>query len=221
MDVIRRLSALGFFFVPRGDSLDAIIDRITQLVDQVSDDSAAASLHFARAQRAQIAGDYALAIDQGLLAAKDTALRRIYLSLTMRPALWGRDLARARQVADQLDATVETGADVTASRLASRAGIAALEGRIDEALAGYRQSLSVFRSIHADWLVAGHELDLIMVVGGDHPAAREAAAEARPILERIKARAWLEVLDAAMARQATEDALADATKGGALSHAPG
>ncbi len=208
MDVIRRLSVLGFFFVPRGDSLDAIIDRIAELVDQVSDDSAVASLHFARSQRAQMAGDYALAIDQGLLAAKDAALRRIYLSLTMRPALWGRDLARARQVADLLDATVETGADVTASRIASRAGIAALEGRIEEALAGYRQALSVFRSIHADWLLAGHEIDLVMVVGGEHPAAREAAAEARPILERIKARAWLEVLDAALASRPSDPARA-------------
>jgi class 3 adenylate cyclase/tetratricopeptide (TPR) repeat protein len=197
-DQIRRLSILGFFLGPRGESLDAIIDRIAQLVDQVSDSSAVASLHFARAQRALMATDYALAIDEGLLAAEDSALSRIYLSLTMRPALWGRDLARAREIADRLDAAVETGGDVTASRTASRAGIAALEGRIDEAVGGYRQAFQYFRSNGDAFLLAGIELDLVMLLGSAHPAAREAAAEARPIFERIQARAYLERLDAAL-----------------------
>ncbi len=198
-DQIRRLSVLGFFLGPRGESLDSIIDRIAGLVEEVSDESARASLHFARAQRALMMADYALAIDEGLIAATDSALSRIYLTLTMRPALWGRHLARAREIADRLDAAVETGGDVTASRIASRAGISALEGRIDDAVAGYRQAFNWFRSNGDHFLLAGIELDMIVVIGANQPAAREAAAEARPILERIKARAWLEVIAAAVA----------------------
>jgi hypothetical protein len=120
----------------------------------------------------------------------------------MRPALWGRDLARARQIADLLDAEVVTGGDITASRVAARAGIAALEGRVDEAIAGYRQAFLYFRSIGAAYLLASHELDLVLLVGAEHPAALEAEAEARPILERIGARPWLELLDAALAANA-------------------
>ncbi len=199
MDEIRRLSVVGFFLGPRGDSLDEIIRRLEQLVDQVSDDSALSSLHFTRSQRALSVSDYATAIDESLSAADDPALRRIYLSLAIRPALWSRDMARAREVSALLDATVETGTDAAASRIATHAGLAALEGRTDEAIAGYRQAFQMFRSMGADYLVAGHQLDLVILVGPTHEAAREAAAEARPTFERIKARAYLERLDAALA----------------------
>ena len=197
-DQIRRLSVLAFFLGPRGESLDTIIDRIARLVDQVSDSSAVGSLHLVRFLRALMNGDYALAIDEGLIAAEDAALSRIYLSLSMRPALWSGDLGRARAIADRLDAAIETGGDVTASRAASRAGIAALEGRVDEAVAGYRQAFQYFRSNGDAFLLAGIELDLVILLGPAHPAAREAAAEARPILERIKARSYLARLDAGL-----------------------
>ncbi len=198
-DVMRRLSVLTFFLAPRGDSLEALIDRMAELVDQVSDKAAPAILHFARSQQALRAGDYEQAIDEGLLAAEDSALRRIYLSTSMRPALWGRDLARGREIASLLDADPATGIDVTASRAAAHAGIAALEGRTDEAVNGFRQAFAGFRTMGATYLLASYQLDMVVVLGPDHPAAREAAAEARPILERIKARFWLEILDAALA----------------------
>jgi tetratricopeptide (TPR) repeat protein len=201
-DAIRRLAVLGFFLAPRGDSFDQIIDRIAQLVDQVSDDSAPGSLHFARAQRALIDGDYGLSIDEALLAAEDSALRRIYLSGAMRPALWARDLDRARYISSLLDAVPATGIDVDSSRAAGRAGVAALEGRIDEAVSGYREAFEGFRLMNAPYLAASFQLDMVVLMP-DHPAAREAAAEARPILERIKARAWLKVLDDALAGSST------------------
>ena len=199
MDEIRRLAVLGFFLGPRGESLDGIIDRIGQLVGQVSDESAVGSLHYVRSQRAANASDYPLAIDEGLRAAEDSALRRVYLSLTMHPVLWSRNLARAREVADLLDATLDTGIDAAASRIASRAGIAALEGRTDEAIGGYRTAVQVFRSMSADFLAACHQLDMVVLLGPDQPAVREAAAEARLVFERINARAFLERLDAALA----------------------
>ncbi len=199
MDEVRRLSLLGFFLGPRGDSVDALIDRVAVLVDQLSDDSAVASLHFLRYQRAMIARDFDQAVDAGLLAAKDSSLRRVYLSQSMRPAIWSRNLERMREVADLLDAAPDNGLDAHASRIASRAAIAALEGRTDEAVARYRQALATFRSMDADLLVAGHDIDLVTVIGPHHPGAHEAAAEARPILERVHARAYLKQLDAAMA----------------------
>ena len=57
----------------------------------------------------------------------------------------------------------------------------------------------MFRSIGADFLMACHELDMVVLIGASQPAVREAAAEARPIFERIKARAYLERLDGALA----------------------
>ena len=111
-DAIRRLSVLSFFLAPRGDSLDEIIERMADLVDQVSDTTAVASLHFARAQRALGAGDYVRPSRKVCSPRRTRALRRVYLSTTMRPALWGRDLARARHIATLLDADPATGIDV-------------------------------------------------------------------------------------------------------------
>jgi tetratricopeptide (TPR) repeat protein len=201
LDQIRRLSVVGLFLGPRGESLDANIERIAELGEQVSDSSARGSLLYARAERALNAGDYGLACDEALRAAEDSPLRRIYLSLAMRPALWGRDLARARQIADLLDAEVSTGEAAEAERVAARAGVAALEGRIDDAIAGYGQASRYQRSISAAFIVACLALDLVMLIGPDQPAAREAAAEARPIFERVKARVYLERLDTALQRQ--------------------
>jgi hypothetical protein len=47
-------------------------------------------------------------------------------------------------------------------------------------------------------------LDLVHLVGGSHPAGREAAAAARAIFERIQARPYLDLLDAAAAGKGIE-----------------
>ncbi|MFH1475354.1 MAG: hypothetical protein ABIG85_05785, partial [Chloroflexota bacterium] len=112
------------------------------------------------------------------------------------------DLARARQVANRLDADPSTEIGVAAYRVAARAGIAALEGRVDDAIAGYREAISRLRSEGSDFEVARISLDFVVLVGADHPATRDAAAEARAIFERVKARPYLERLDAAIARAA-------------------
>ena len=49
-----------------------------------------------------------------------------------------------------------------------------------------------------------------LLVGADHPATREAAAEARAIFERVRALPYLTQLDAALAGRATEATKAQA-----------
>jgi hypothetical protein len=75
------------------------------------------------------------------------------------------------------------------------------------------------RSIGADLNAARLSLDFILLVGANHPATREAAAEARAIFERVKARPYLERLDAATARVATDAPQAETSdaKGSAIS----
>ena len=47
-------------------------------------------------------------------------------------------------------------------------------------------------------------LDFVLLVGPDEPSARAAADDARVIFERIRARPFLDRLDAAMARHRTD-----------------
>jgi hypothetical protein len=101
--------------------------------------------------------------------------------------------------------------------VATSAGLAALERRLDDASAGYREALSRYRSIGADFNVTRMALDFVILVGGDHPATREADAEARAIFERVRARPYLERLDAAMAQHPGDAQTAEARGSGAVS----
>jgi class 3 adenylate cyclase/tetratricopeptide (TPR) repeat protein len=202
LDEVRRIATTACFLAARGESTDAIIARLEVLSTQVSDPYAQSSLHYLRSDRALHSNDFAVACDEALVAARDDALASIYLALAVRPALWGSDLARAREVARLLDADPRSGSTVTANRIAARAGIAALEGRRDEAVAGFREALTRCRDLGLDFDVARLSLDFVLLVGADHPATREAAAEAHAIFERVGARPYLERLDAAMASSA-------------------
>ncbi len=200
LDEIRRIAVSALMQGARGQQIDAAIARLEVISTQVSDPYGQSSLHFLRADRALHARDFALACDEAVLAASlDDSLASLYLSLAMRPALWAGDLARAREVARLLEADPRTELAVTANRIAARAGIAALEGRRDEAAAGYREALARLRDLEQDFDVARVGLDFVLLVGADHPATREPAAEARTIFERVGARPYLERLDAALA----------------------
>lgn len=221
LDKARHAAILGIFKSARGESTDAELATLEAMSTQVSDHYAAAAAHSLRGSRAFDRGDYAEAVDESLLATEDVELARYFLEDALRAAVWGHDLARAREVAERLDADRSTGTAMAASRLAARAGVAALEGRLDEAIAGYREAMSLLRSIGADFPLASLALDFVQVVGGSHPAAREAAAEARPIFERIKARPYLERLDAALAKPAPAAAAATPSESRAVSATPG
>ena len=197
LDEIRRIAVTCLFLGARGESTDAQLARLEVLVTQVSDRYGRSSVHMVRADQALNAGDFPTAIDEALRAGdEDDSLRPFTLALAMRPALWGRDLVRARRIADDLEAERANGFDTKTDRIAARAGIAALEGRRDDAIAGYRDALARYRSVGSALEVARIGLDFVTVVG-DHPATREVAVEARAIFERLRARPYLERLDAA------------------------
>jgi class 3 adenylate cyclase/tetratricopeptide (TPR) repeat protein len=199
MDEVRRTAISAAFLVARGAPVDAELARLDVLSTQISDPFATAAPHAIRSDLSFQAGNYAHAADEALRAAEDEELAGYYLADAMRAALWGRDLTRAGQVLERLDKIPLIGIGVEATRVAGRAGVAALEGHTDDAISGFRQAISQMRSLKADFNVARLSLDLVWLIGADHPATREAASEARAIFERVKARPYLERLDAALA----------------------
>jgi hypothetical protein len=188
----------------RGESPDAAVARVEVLSAQVSDPFCEMALHTLRSERAMLAGDFTTASVEGFAAAAALSWGAIFLPSAGRAATWDRDLARAREAQERLDADLSTGTVVAADRLAVGAGIAALEGRVDDAVAGYREAMAMHASAGADFSRARAGLDLVHLVGGSHPVGREAAAEARAIFERIQARPYLDLLDAAAAGKGIE-----------------
>ncbi len=113
------------------------------------------------------------------------------LAVQMRAALWLGDPARARSARDAMHAF--RGRWLAANRLTADAGIAALEGRRDEAAAGYVRALEAWRTLDSPLDLALCALDRAILRGpglasdGEDDEAREifTSVGAVPFLARL------------------------------------
>ena len=117
------------------------------------------------------------------------------LALAGRAHLWSGDLAGARAALEAGDATSVHGPFVEARRTALSAGIAALEGRTGEALAFYERARDQMRDGRALFELALVGVDMAALLDPSVPAVGAAIAEARQILEPLRAAPLLARLD--------------------------
>jgi hypothetical protein len=111
-----------------------------------------------------------------------------------RAALWMRDAAKVHET---LDATAPLrGRWAVGVKTTLRAGLAALEGRSEEASSGYREALDAWSSMDMPIDYAFTAIDAITLLPSD-PVAIEAVDRARGILTELGAKPLLERLGAA------------------------
>jgi len=202
----------------RGEPIDELLARLDVIAGEVSDPSVPAEVLAHQAGLALMAGDYARAGRLNLEAADlGSQITHIYISFAVRALLLARDVDGARVAATRHQAEAAGNLLDAALDLAALAGIAALDGRHDEAIAAYREAFARLEAIHVTWLVALLGFEFVSLVGGDHPATREAAARSRAIFERIGARPWLAKLDLALAAVPARGAGARAPGSGSAS----
>ena len=89
----------------------------------------------------------------------------------------------------------ETGRATLADIGMLRAGIAARQGRIDDALSEYRTALSIYRDLELRFEIALTGLDMAALLGPDVSGVRAAAAEARAIFVELRAEPVIARLD--------------------------
>ena len=156
-----------------------------------------------KANAALANGDYAAARDQfHAVAEGDPGYGIEYFYRAARGSLLAHDVSDAKALTRELE---ETGAfgPVAEARLATmRAGIAALEGRTKEAQALYREALAGWRATHSVWDEALTGIDMALLLDAAEPEVVEVAASTREILERLRARPYLERLEAALSQTA-------------------
>jgi hypothetical protein len=80
------------------------------------------------------------------------------------------------------------------------AGLAALEGRPQDARSWFVEARRELVDRGVDFEAALVAIDMATVLGPDDPDVLAAAADARPVLERLRARPFVERLDAALHR---------------------
>ena len=130
--------------------------------------------------------DFASAVVHGRRILEHPAFANPNTTFTIgRCALHAGDLELARDVAATLEPPL--GGATDADLAALRAGIAAGEGRADEALAGYRTALGSYRDLGLRFDVAMTGLDMAVLVGPDVAAVRAAAADALEIFRELEA----------------------------------
>jgi tetratricopeptide (TPR) repeat protein len=120
------------------------------------------------------------------------------LSPAARAAVWQRDVAGVRHALGEFDGLGIHGPMPDAEGRVIRAALAALEGRRDEALALYRDTLRRWRDLGLAWREALTIIDMATLLGPAEPEVTRGSGPAREILARIGATPYLARLDAAL-----------------------
>ena len=167
---------------------------------KITDPQFGSYVQWARAWAALAEGRLDQAIRWANLAAEGTIFfNPLAVPLAARAALWAGDLDGARAALEALETKMYRGRAVTLDKVTARAGIAALEGRQADALAGYREALRGWRQIGCAFDEALAAIDMVTLM---HPTDTDSLAEidwARETLSRLGAQPYLDRLEAAVA----------------------
>jgi hypothetical protein len=132
-------------------------------------------------------------------------------AVAARAALWSGDRASAAADLDAIDEVGVHGPAAELTRTTIRAGIAALDGRIGEAMSLYRLVRDGWRDIGLPWEEALAGIDMAMLLEPAEADVAAAGARSREILVGLRAQPFLDRLDAALGRATTRES------GGAVS----
>jgi len=155
--------------------------------------TAATALAFALARTAE--GRWEDAYREALVTEQDDLNAPYGLMIAARAAIRLGDAERAREVLDRLDARGARGAAGRAIRDGLMAALDALRGNRQAAMTGLRDAWARMRELGIELALGMSQLDYLAVAPSAEPLADEGAREARSILERAGALAYLRQLD--------------------------
>ena len=194
------LSNILLIQVSRGESIVEGLAEMERLGEQMSGPEKESLLNDVKAHAAMAHGDLEAARDFFMKEASLDGYAHEYLSRAGRAALWAGDVGDATALLTQLDDIGSVVPMAKARRATLAAGVAAAEGRTAEALSLYRDALARLRDIHVLWDEALTGLDMAKLLDPEQPEVAAIVASTRSIMEELRAKPYLEMLDAALAR---------------------
>jgi hypothetical protein len=199
-DRIVHINNLANVRVSRGENVDDALDEMLRLEAGMSD---AIKMHrldtLANQQLAH--GDYQDSSSSYLDIAKlSPGIGNENYYRAARPRLWAKDLDKAHELENLLLESPGSGKIVVARRQTIAAGIAALEGRSAEAKALYQEAMKGWRDTGAVWDEALTGLDMALLLDPTDPDVSEIVQSTRAVLEGLRAKPYLEMLDRVVAR---------------------
>jgi class 3 adenylate cyclase len=187
----------------RGLDTQADIEAAAAALAGVTDPQFDSYVEYARATAGLSAGDLEAAIRHAERAAQLTDyFHPLAMPIAVRAALWSGDAAGARRLLETPAMSAFSGLALGADRTRMAAGLAALEGRRAEALAGMLDALRAYRELRLGFDEAAAAVDLAVLLPGiekeSQPAA-DAIAAARDTLSGLGAAPFLARLEHAVA----------------------
>ena len=198
-DRLRMREHIAWFEVTRGEKLDTIGAELRAIVgdsDVPDDIRPVAALE---ATAASMMGRHEEAYQHVLRVLEvQTQAPHAGFALGLQIAIWGGMPARIAEMARRMLELPATEPLIRAGAAHARAALAAVEGRRTDAVAAIADAHALLTAVGARYMVARLAVEAAILLP-DEPFVRELAAEARPILEELRARPDLERLDEALA----------------------
>jgi len=179
-----------------GEPYQAMLDDLSAYAASRSEAGDDAQVDVARSWADLITGRFAEANEASMrsVAVKGMSDSEV-LPVAARAALWGGLPDKARQAKSTLQESGSHGRTIDAWERGITAGMAAQDGRLDEAADAYRDVIRQLRDLGSRFELALTELDFVRFVGGERPEVLAAAEEARAIFTEIGAKPLLRRLD--------------------------
>jgi len=185
----------------QAEAADAKLEEVASLGATLDDPRAGAWQLANAAVVHALAGRLPDAYDEGMAGAESPVEPGFTCAeWATRAALWLGDGPRARAALTLFEARSERGRMVAAQRQTLRAGVRALEGDREGAIAGYRDVIRTWQDMDVPVYLGLTLAEFASLVGPGHPEASAAADEARAIWTRLGSPALLNRLDAGLAR---------------------
>jgi hypothetical protein len=189
-------AALTEFRVLRGEAGSQEVDAIATSLGDLEDLDVSTSALGLRATVDLFRGAFSSAAAGWISQADGSDLNAPYaLPKAGHAAVLAKDPDLAQRILDRLAAIGSRGRAIEADIDGIRAGVAALRGDRAASLAGYRDVRARFRDLGLDWDVALLALPAATVLGADEPEVGEWLGESRAVLERLRAKPMLALLD--------------------------
>ena len=196
-----RLQLLGGVFLIRairGEDVSAILREMEGLAATVSDPRFGGSPE--QALLALLDGRYGVARDGWRAAVQTLETAVENHAWAARAALWAGDAVEAGADLAGIVATGLHAPVIDLHRRVVEAGIAALDGRTDDALSLYQDALRGWGDLGITWEEAMTGLDMAMLLDRGGPRVRPPVDRARSTFAGLRATRLLELLDAATGR---------------------
>ncbi len=201
-DRVHLAGMLANYRILQGEPGAMYLPEIERLLEGETDPQTTSHLPLTRAIVALAEGD-----SEAAEAAADRILEIFPSSpdpftwgVVARTALWAGDADRAARALGRHQAAALHGPAIEATRSTISAGLAALDGRSDEARLTYRTALRSWRDLGLPFDEALTAIDMATLLDPAESEVRVAAESARETLARLGAKPFLARLEAALSR---------------------